>query len=46
MVHFCSVTAPSEIAFTVSPREIVSPRAQPAVLCLAERGLAERAEFG
>ena len=26
MVHFCSVTAPSEIAFTVS-REIVSPRA-------------------
>jgi hypothetical protein len=26
MVHFCSVTAPTEIAFTVS-REIISPRA-------------------
>ena len=26
MVHFCSVTAPSEITFTVS-REIISPRA-------------------
>ena len=26
MVHFCSITSPSEIAFTVS-REIISPRA-------------------
>jgi hypothetical protein len=26
MVHFCSITAPSEIAFMVS-REIISPRA-------------------
>jgi len=26
MVHFCSVNAPTEIAFTVS-REIISPRA-------------------
>jgi len=26
MVHFCSITAPAEVVFTVS-REIISPRA-------------------
>jgi len=45
LVHFCSVSAPSEIGFTVS-REIGQPARQPPVFCAAERALAERAEAG